>query len=73
MNHVMNIADWSLIAIEYGEKSPMHGHLSGEIAADDDNQLFYMHDVFIRCYGTDSIKKSCETYLQAIKAKEQTL
>ena len=55
--------EWALYAIETGEESPMENHLSGEIAADGENKRFYMHDIFIVCYGTNSVIKSCKQYL----------
>lgn len=55
--------NWTLIAIETGEDSPMENHLGGEIAVDDENKRFYMHETFIVFYGTDSIKNSCYQYI----------
>ena len=58
--------DWALYAIEAGEESPMENHLSGEIAVDNENKRFYMHEIFIVCYGTDSVIKSCNQYQNRI-------
>ena len=53
---------WKLVGILPSEESPMINHLRGEIATDNENKIFYMHDIFIIMYGLESIIKTCNTY-----------
>ena len=48
--------------LPYGEESPMDNHKGGEIAADDENKVFYVHEVLVVTNGLDSIVKACMSY-----------
>ena len=51
-----------LIAIEYGETSPLENHKSMELAVDSENREFYVHEIMLVTYGTDSVIKACKGY-----------
>ena len=54
---------YTLVVIEYGERSPMEDHNTAlEIAADDVRKRFYIHALLLHTYGLDSVKASCERY-----------
>ena len=54
---------YTLVIIEYGERSPMADHNTAlEIAADDVHKRFYIHALLLHTYGLDSVKASCERY-----------
>ena len=57
--------NWQLIAIPYGEQSPMLNHLGNQIASDDERKRFYAHDTMLVFYGLDSIAKGCREYIAA--------
>ena len=58
------INDWELMVIPYGEQSPMENHKGGaEIAADDENKLFYCWESWLVTVGTDSVIKACNQYI----------
>jgi len=54
--------DYWLRVLPYGEDSPMENHKGGEIAADDENKVFYVHEVLVVTNGLDSIVKACMSY-----------
>ena len=56
---------YTLIALDFSDRSPMadHGHM--EIAADDDSKRFYAHALLLHTYGLDSVKAACERYRRA--------
>lgn len=51
-----------LYCIPYGEESPLENHSTMEIAHDN-LKAFYVHEVFIRFYGTESIEKAINSIL----------
>ena len=54
---------YNLVAIEYGERSPMEDHNTAlEIAVDDVRKRFYAHALLLHTYGLDSVQASCERY-----------
>ena len=56
--------DWQLRVIPYGKESPMQNHKGGnEIAADDENKLFYCWESWLVTVGTDSALKACKQYI----------
>ena len=52
----------NLFAIEYGEQSPLANHGSMEVAVDTETGHFFIHEVMLVTYGTDSVIKACESY-----------
>ena len=56
---------FSVIVLEYGEKSPLENHGSFEIGADESGRAFYVHEIIARTYGTDSIISACARYRTA--------
>jgi hypothetical protein len=59
---------YTLQVIKYGEQSPMDNHKGGEIAADEDNKVFYVHEVLVVTNGLDSIMKACNSYPMKVTA-----
>ena len=56
---------YTLIALDYYDRSPMAEHGVMEIAADDDRKRFYAHALLLHTYGLDSVKAACERYRRA--------
>ena len=56
---------YTLIALDFSDRSPMADHGAMEIAADDDNKRFYAHTLLLHTYGLDSVKAACERYRRA--------
>ncbi len=54
--------DYKLIAIGPLEQSPMSDHDFGDIAVDDENETFYVHETLLVFNGLDSVVKSCRQY-----------
>ena len=53
---------YTLSVIQPGETSPMLNHRGGEIAVDEATKTMYAWEVFVVCYGLDSIVKACLSY-----------
>ncbi len=56
---------YRITVIPYGKGSPMAGHLGGEIAADDANKTFYVHEITVVAMGMNSIINACKRYSNA--------
>ena len=56
---------YTLIALDYNDRSPMADHSAMEIAADDDRKRVYAHALLLHTYGLDSVKAACERYKRA--------
>jgi len=54
--------DPKLTVIEYGETSPLVNHSSMELAVDTENREFFVHEVMLVTYGTDSVINACANY-----------
>ncbi len=55
---------WGLKVIPYGGVSPMADHKGGsEIAADDENKLFYCWESWLVTVGTLSVTTACNKYI----------
>lgn len=71
MNQVTDInlpAPWVLLAVPYGEASPMACHRTGEVAVDAESLAFVVHEVHLVAYGTDSVVRACLRYLGSVTA-----
>lgn len=53
---------YKLTIIPPDAKSPMIGHKGGEIAVDEESKTMYAWEVFVRCYGLESITRACMSY-----------
>ncbi len=55
---------WKLKVIPYGGVSPMANHKGGsELAADDENKLFYCWESWICIVCTSSVTTACNEYI----------
>jgi len=53
---------YTIRVISLGQESPMKNHKGMSIASDDDNKTFYVYELMMVTYGTDSVIKACESY-----------
>lgn len=60
---------WTLHAIPPGGASPMENHQGGEIAADDADRRFIVHEVFLIFQGLSAIEKACASYSPSLPMK----
>lgn len=58
---------YKLVALEYGDESPMQGHLGGEMVVDEKSKTIFGWDTFIVVYGLDSVVKACNDYFELAK------
>lgn len=56
-----------LIALAYGEESPLQNHGGMEVAVDHERREFYVHEIMLWTYGTDSVIAACKKYPQHVK------
>ena len=59
---------YEIRVLKHGARSPMQNHGPMEIATDQENRVFYIYEVMLTCYGTDSVIKACETYPVPVEA-----
>lgn len=65
VSNFKNRDGWILVALQYGDQSPMAYHHYGEVAANDAARVFYVHELLILVNGAESVCKACAAYLDA--------
>lgn len=53
---------YTVHAVAPGHESPLHGHRGGEVAVDEKTRRMYAWEVFVACYGIDSVMRACNQY-----------
>jgi len=53
---------YEIRVLKHDAISPMQNHGPMEIATDQENGIFYIYEVMLATYGTDSVIKACEKY-----------
>ena len=53
----------ALYAVGYNEASPLENHKGGEIGHNTDKTEFYIHEVVLVTYGTQSVEKAINSIL----------
>ena len=53
---------FSVVALSWGESSPLENHGAFKIGADHESRIFYVSEGLLRVYGTESVFSACERY-----------
>jgi hypothetical protein len=54
---------YKVIALAWGESSPLENHASFEVGVDAENRAFYVSEGMLRTYGTTSVFNAMRGYI----------
>jgi hypothetical protein len=54
---------YKVIALAWGEESPLENHAAFEVGVDVENRAFYVSEGMLRTYGTTSVFNACRGYV----------